>query len=594
MMNSMPAAPRGQGAIPGHYKCCRGSLVPRAWSRLAVAVLGLLVTCATAASSSFDLLIKGGRLYDGSGQQPIIADVAVRGDRIVEIGQLDGAKAVRVIDAGGMAVAPGFINMLSWGADALLVDGRGVSDVTQGVTLEVFGEGWSMGPLSPAMKKASKARQTTLKYDIAWDTLGEFLDHLVAQGVSPNVASFVGAATIRAKQLGFSDRAPDERELAAMQADVAVAMQEGAMGLGSALIYPPGSFASREELVALAEVVASFGGSYITHMRSEGDRLLEAVDEVLAIHAATGAPVEIYHLKAAGQQNWSKMDAVIERINGARESGVPVRANMYTYTAGSTGLSAAMPPWVQEGGVELWMKRLRDPSLRDELIEAIENPGEDWENIYLASGGAENVLLVGFRNPELRHYAGKTLAEVAALRGQGPAATIIDLIVEDGSRVEAVYFMMSEENLEKQLRQDWVSFQSDAPALAPEGDFLKQSTHPRAYGTFARLLGRYVREKQVISLEEAIRRLTSLPASNLKIAGRGLLREGYFADIVVFDAGEIQDHATYTDPHQLSTGVRDVIVNGVQVVSNGEHTGALPGRVVRGPGYRPRGAPAQE
>ncbi|MBN7798115.1 N-acyl-D-amino-acid deacylase family protein [Parahaliea mediterranea] len=555
--------------------------------RLAAAALCLFPLAVPAQQAQvYDVLINNGVIYDGSGAPGVAGDIAVSGDRIVAIGDLDGARAEVVIDAGGRAVAPGFINMLSWGADALIEDGRGLSDIAQGVTLEVFGEGWSMGPLNEPMKAMSKARQTNIRYDIEWNTLGEFLDYLQNRGVSPNIASFVGAATIRVKHLGADNRAPNSEELAAMRADVAQAMEEGAMGVGSALIYPPGSFASTEELIALTDVAGDYGGYYMAHMRSEGDRLLEGVDEMLEIARATGAAVEIYHLKAAGRDNWPKMDRAIATIEAAREAGVDIRANMYTYVAGSTGLSAAMPPWVQEGGVAAWMQRLRDPALRARLLREIENPGENWENVYVASGGADNVMLVGFRKPELRKYLGKTLAEVAELRGQTPAEAIIDLVVEDNSRVEAVYFMMSEDNLRKQIALDWVSFQSDAPVLAPEGVFLEQSVHPRAYGTFARLLGKYVREEQVISLPEALRRLTSLPASNLKIRDRGLLREGYFADIVVFDPDTIQDHATYTEPQQLATGVDHVLVNGVPVLRDGEHTGAKPGRVVRGPGYK--------
>ncbi|WP_241505788.1 N-acyl-D-amino-acid deacylase family protein [Parahaliea mediterranea] len=552
---------------------------------LAAATCYLLPVAALAAPV-YDVLISNGIIYDGSGAPGVAGDIAVSGDRIAAIGDLDGASATLVIDAAGRAVAPGFINMLSWGADALIEDGRGVSDITQGVTLEVFGEGWSMGPLNEPMKAISRARQTNIRYDIEWNTLGEFLDYLELRGVSPNIASFVGATTVRVKHLGADNRPPSDAELEAMRADVAQAMEEGAMGLGSALIYPPGSFASTEELIALTEVAGEYGGYYMAHMRSEGDRLLEGIEEMLTIARAAEAPVEIYHLKAAGRDNWPKMDQAIATIEAAREQGVDIRANMYTYIAGSTGLSAAMPPWVQEGGVEAWMARLRDPALRPQLLREIEMPGDNWENVYVASGGADNVLLVGFRKPELRQYLGKTLAEVARMRSQTPAEAIIDLVVEDNSRVEAVYFMMSEDNLKKQIERDWVTFQSDAPVLAPEGVFLKQSVHPRAYGTFSRLLSKYVRDEQVITLSEALRRLTSLPASNLGIGDRGLLRKGYYADIVVFDPAAITDHATYTEPHQLSTGVDHVLVNGVPVLRNGVHTGAKPGRAVRGPGYR--------
>lgn len=536
-------------------------------------------------ATRYDLIIENGLVYDGSGSSAVRTRVAINGDRIVAMGELEDAVAERRLDAGGLAVAPGFINMLSWGTETLIEDGRGLSDITQGVTLEVFGEGWSMGPLSEAMKIEDRQRQTDFRYDIEWTTLGEYLEFLERRGVSPNVASFVGATTLRIKHVGYEDRAPTAAELQGMREDVALAMEEGAMGVGSSLIYMPAFYADTSELIALMEVAAEYGGSYITHMRSEGNRLLEAVDEVLAIADATGAPVEIYHLKAAGKENWDKMDQVIERINTARAEGVDIRANMYTYTAGSTGLNAAMPPWVQEGGFDAWVARLQDPEIRARVLEEIETPTDAWENIYLASGGADNVLLVGFRSEALKPLTGKTLTEVAALRDSSPAETMIDLVIEDNSRVDAVYFMMSEENLAKQIAQPWMSFQSDASALAPEGAFLKSSTHPRAYGTFARLLGKYVRDEGVIPLQEAVRRLTSLPASNLGLSDRGMLAAGYHADIVIFDPETIQDHATYLEPHQLATGVRHVFVNGEQVLADGVHTGAKPGRVVRGPGY---------
>ncbi|MEQ9396477.1 MAG: D-aminoacylase [Haliea sp.] len=537
-------------------------------------------------AARYDLIIDNGVVYDGSGAAPVRARIAINGDRIAAVGDLDGAVAGRRLDAGGLAVAPGFINMLSWATETLIEDGRGLSDIAQGVTLEVFGEGWSMGPLTEAMKEEDRERQTDIRYDIEWTTLGEYLEFLERRGVSPNVASFVGATTLRIKHVGYADRPPTAAELQGMREDVALAMEEGAMGVGSSLIYMPAFYADTDELIALVDVAAEYGGSYITHMRSEGNRLLEAVDEVLAIADATGAPAEIYHLKAAGRDNWGKMDQVINRINAARAEGVAIRANMYTYTAGSTGLNAAMPPWVQEGGFDAWVARLRDPDIRARVLEEIETPTDTWENIYLASGGADNVLLVGFRSEALKPLAGKTLAEVAAMRDSSPAETMIDLVIEDNSRVDAVYFMMSEENLAKQIAQPWMSFQSDAPALAPEGTFLQSSTHPRAYGNFARLLGKYVRENGVIPLQEAVRRLTSLPAGNLGLADRGLLAVGHYADLVIFDPATIQDHATYLEPHQLASGVRHVFVNGEQVLADGVHTGALPGRVVRGPGYQ--------
>ena len=537
----------------------------------------------------YDIVLSGGLIYDGSGESPYAADIGVNGDRIDYIGDIDADQAATVIDASGMAVSPGFINMLSWAVESLIVDGRGMSDIVQGVTLEVFGEGVSMGPWTPIMKETALARQTDIKYEIEWTTLGEYLDYMEMRGVSPNIASFVGATTLREKHLGFEDRAPTPQELKAMQDDAVFAMEEGALGVASALIYPPAFFARTDELIALTEVVAEYGGSYITHMRSEGGGLLQSVDEVIEIAKATGAGAEIYHLKASGEDNWEKMDEVIKKINAARKAGLKVRANMYAYPAASTGLSATMPPWVQEGGHDAWIERLKDPEIRARVIKEMNTPTDEWENLFLDAGGPENVLIIGLRNPALKSLTGKTLEEVAQARGTSPAATIIDLVIEDDSRVEAVYFLMTEENIKKQMRQPWVSFQSDAPALAPEGVFLESSMHPRAYGNFARVLARYVRDEGVISLQEAVRKMTSLPADNLKIQDRGRLKEGYFADIVVFDPETIQDNATFTNPHQLATGVDHVLVNGVPVLRNGEHTGATPGRVVRGPGYKPAG-----
>jgi len=533
----------------------------------------------------FDLVILDGRIHDGLGGDPVRADLAIDDDRIAAIGDFDAADAGTVVHADGLAVAPGFINMLSWANETLIEDGRGLSDVRQGVTLEVFGEGWSMGPLNDAMKEDMRARQDDIRFDIEWDTLGGYLEYLEARGVSPNVASFVGATTVRIHELGEADRAPTADERARMQGLVAEAMREGALGVGSSLIYAPGFYADTDELVALASTAAGFGGSYISHLRSEGNRLLESVDELIEIARRSGAAAEIYHLKAAGRDNWDKLDRVFEMVEAARAEGLEIRANMYTYTAGATGLDAAMPPWVQEGGHDAWVERLRDPEIRARVVDEIATPTDDWENLYRAAGGPENLLFYSFRNDDLKHLTGKTLAEVASMRGTSPEETMIDLVIEDDSRVGTIYFLMSEDNIRRKIARPWMTFGSDAGATAPEGVFLQSATHPRAYGNFARLLGRYVREERVISLPEAIRRLTALPADHLGLRDRGRLAPGYYADIVVFDPDTIRDRATYEESMQLATGVRDVFVNGVAVLRDGEHTGATPGRVVRGPGW---------
>ena len=567
---------------------------------LAVVLVGF---CACTPTPEYDVILRGGTLYDGSGNPPTHADLALRADTIAAIGDLSRASARQEIDATGLAVAPGFINMLSWATESLIEDGRSQSDIRQGVTLEVFGEGISMGPLNEAMKQ-DEFRQVVTRYGseaaaaevmgipyregeplvYPWTTLGEYLDYLVARGIAPNVASFVGATTLRIHELGYEDRAPTPAELEGMRALVGQAMQEGALGVGTSLIYAPAFYAGTGELIALAGVAASYDGMYISHIRSEGNRLLESVDELITIAREAGLPAEIYHLKAAGRDNWHKLDAVIERVEAARAEGLAITADMYTYTAGSTGLNAAMPPAVQEGGFAAWRTRLQDPAIRARLEREMNTPTDAWENLYLAAG-AENVLLVGFRNETLRSYTGKTLAEVAAERGTSPAVTAMDLVIEDSSRVETVYFLMSEENVRRQIALPWMSFDSDAASLAPEGRFLDTNPHPRAYGNFARLLGKYVRDEALIPLEEAVRRLTALPAHTLKIRRRGALQVGYFADVVVFDASTIRDHATFAAPHAYATGMVHVFVNGAQVLRGGAHTGALPGRVVRGPGW---------
>lgn len=536
---------------------------------------------------AYDVLIRGGTILDGSGSAPFAGDVAIRGDTIEAVGpRLADARGSIEVDADGMAVAPGFINMLSWATESLIEDGRSQSDTRQGVTLEVFGEGRSMGPLNETMKHETLERQSDIRYAIAWTTLGEYLDYLAARGVSCNVASFVGATTVRVHEVGYADRPPTADELDRMRQLVRQAMEEGALGVGSSLIYAPAFYAQTDELVALMQAAAEYGGMYISHVRSEGGRFLEAIDELIDIARRSGAPAEIYHLKASGAANWSRLDAAIERIEAARAEGLRITADMYSYTAGSTGLSATMPPWVQEGGHRAWVERLKDPAIRARVRQAMNTPTDAWENMLLLAGSPDNVLLVGFKNDALKPLTGRTVAEVAAERGTSPEDTIIDLVIEDDSRVSAVYFTMSEDNVRRQLRLPWVSFGSDAASLAPEGVFLRSSSHPRAYGNVARLLGQYVRDEQVISLEQAVHRLAALPAENLKLDRRGRLAAGYFADVVVFDPARIRDTATYAQPHSYAEGVRDVLVNGVPVLRDGEHTNARPGRVIRGPGWR--------
>jgi N-acyl-D-amino-acid deacylase len=543
------------------------------------------------------VIIRHGTVYDGSGNPGVVADVAITGDSIAAVGDLAAARGALEVDAAGLAVAPGFINMLSWATESLLEDGRSQSDIRQGVTLEVFGEGWSMGPLNDAMKAEVREQQGDIRFDVAWTTLGEYLEHLERRGVSPNVASFVGATTVRIHEVGYADRPPTEAELARMEGLVRQAMEEGALGVGSSLIYAPAFYARTPELVALARAAGAYGGAYISHIRSEGNQLLEAVDELLTIARDAGVPAEIYHLKAAGEANWPKMDTVIAMVERARGQGLAITADMYTYPAGATGLDAAMPPAVQEGGLDAWVARLRDPAVRARVVREMRTPTDDWENLYLAAGSPDRIVLVEFRQDSLKYLTGKTLAEVAALRGTPPEETAMDLVVADHSRVGTVYFLMSDDNIRKQLRLPWVSLGSDAGSLAPAGVFLESNPHPRAYGNFARFLGRYVRDEGLVPLEEAIRRLTALPAENLSLRRRGQLRPGYFADVVVFDPAAIRDHATFPDPHQYATGVLHVFVNGTQVLAGGEHTGALPGRVVRGPGWThwaAQGAPSDE
>jgi N-acyl-D-amino-acid deacylase len=537
---------------------------------------------------AFDVLVKGGTVYDGSGSPPRLADVGLRGDVIEAVGDLADASARTVLDASGLAVAPGFVNMLSWATDDLLADPRSQGDIRQGVTTEIFGEGESYGPWSEPMKVRRRAMQGDFKYEITWTTLAEYLQLLERRGVSPNVASFVGTGTIREHVVGLDDGRPSPAQLDAMRELVRREMADGALGIGSSLIYAPDSFNSPGDLVELAKVAARHGGGYITHMRSEGDRLLEAVDETIGVARAAGVPTEIYHLKAAGEANWPKLAQVIEKVEAARREGLKVTADMYTYTAGATGFDACLPPWSREGGWGRTFERIRDGETRARILAEMRGPGADWENICRLTGSPERIRLVAFRSESLKPLTGKTLAEVAAARGRSPEDTILDLVVEDESRVGVVFFMMSEENVRRQIRLPWVAFGSDAGSMAPEGIFLKSSTHPRAYGNFARLLGRYVRDEKLVPLEEAVRRLTSFPAETLGLDRRGRVVAGHFADVVVFDPATVADRATYERPHQYALGMRHVLVNGVPVLRDGEHTGALPGRALRGPG-RPAG-----
>jgi len=545
----------------------------------------LIFSCSS--HKDYDILIKNGIIADGSGNPTYIGSVGINADTIAAVGKLKATGRLE-IDATDLVVAPGFINMLSWATESLIQNGRSESDIMQGVTLEVFGEGWSMGPLNKNLKKELQlpTEQGDIKYDIDWNTLDEYLQSLVRRGISPNVASFIGATTVRINHIGYENRPPTAEELTSMKQMVKEAMEDGALGVGSSLIYAPAFYSSTEELIELSKVASEYNGLYISHMRSEGNRLLQGVDELITIANEADIRAEIYHLKMSGKENWNKYDEVVKKIDSARTSGLRITTNMYTYIAGATGLDASMPPWVQEGGYEKWAERLQDSKIRRRVLKEMTNPTDEWENLMYSAGTPDNLLLVGFKNDSLRHYTGKTLTQVAKIHGKSPEETAMDLVIADGSRVGTVYFLMSEENIKKQVALPYMSFGSDASSLSPEGVFLNSSTHPRAYGNFSRLLGKYVRDEQIISIEEAVRKLTSLPASNLKIKKRGSLSKGYFADLAIFNPETIQDHATFAKPHQLSTGMIHVFVNGEQVLKNGEHTGAKPGRVVRGPGYK--------
>jgi N-acyl-D-amino-acid deacylase len=549
------------------------------------AVIACSFLAACSEPVSYDVILRNGMIYDGSGGQPYIGDVALEGDVIAALGDIGEATTPTEIDIQGLAVAPGFVNMMSWANESLIEDGHSQSDIRQGVTLEIMGEGDSMGPLNDAMKAEMVRLQSDIHYDIEWTTLAEYLEYLERRGISPNVASFIGAATPRSYVMGQDDRPPTLEELGQMRELVRAAMEDGALGVASSLIYPPGSFAQTDELVALSEVAAEYDGMYISHMRDEGANMLEAIEELLTIARDAGIRAEIYHLKSSGQSNWHLFDTAIEMVERARAEGLQITADVYTYPAGSTGLNAAIPPWVQEGGFEASVERMKDPALRERIAREMAEHSGAWENMYLGAGTADNILLVGFKNDDLKPLTGKTLAEVARMRGTDPRYTAMDLIIEDNSRIQTVYFTQSEDVVRKAITLPWVSFNSDEASLAPEGVFLKSNPHPRAYGSFARVLGKYVRDEQLIPLEEAIRKLAALPAENMRIDRRGRLQEGFYADVVVFDPATIQDHATFVEPHQYATGMIHVFVNGEQVLKDGEHTGATPGRVVRGPGW---------
>lgn len=553
--------------------------MPKLTSFLLLAVL--LSSCG---SKKYDTIIRNGLVYDGNGAAPFKADIGIKNDTIAFIGDLTTESARQEVDAKGMAVSPGFINMLSWAPVSLIEDGRSQGDIRQGVTLEVFGEGESMGPLNAKMKADMQKDQSLIRYDVAWNTLGEYMQWMEKKGISTNIASFVGATTIRTNVIGEDNRDPTPAEMDRMRALVKQAMEEGALGVGTSLIYPPAFFAKTQELIELCKAAAPYGGGYISHMRSEGNKLTEAVEELITIAKEAGVHGEIYHLKAAGISNWSKMDSVIRRVERARKEGIDIAANMYTYTAGATGMTAALPPSLQDGGFGKLWQRLQDPATREAMKKAMRTNAPDWENLYYGAGSADKVLLLGFRRDSLFKYAGKSLAEVAKIRNTTPEDAAIDLIIQDSSRVEVAYFLMSEENVRKQVALPWVSFGSDAASMATEGKFIKQSSHPRAYGNFARVIGQYVREEKLLPLELAVHKLAKVAATNLHIPKRGELKVGNYADILIFDPAKVKDKATYENPHQYAEGMQHVWVNGIQVLKEGEHTGAKPGRFVKGGG----------
>jgi N-acyl-D-amino-acid deacylase len=546
--------------------------------------LVLLLPVFAQQAPDFDVIIKGGAVYDGTGREAQAVDVAIRGDRIAGLGDFSKASAATIIDARALAVAPGFINMLSWSNESLIQDGRSQSEIRQGVTTEIMGEGESMGPVNDRVREHMLRGQTDIKYDIKWNTLAGYLQYLEKRGISCNVASFIGATTIRENVIGFEDKQPTPEQLDQMRELVRREMEAGALGIGTSLIYPPAFYAKTEELIELCKVAANYQGKYISHMRSEGNRLLEALDELIRISREAGIPAEVYHIKAAGQPNWGKLDTLLSRIEAAQKEGLKITADMYTYTAAGTGLDACLPPWTEDGGYPALFKRLRDPATRKKIAAEVAKDTDEWENLYIGAGSPDRILLFGFKSQKLKPLTGKSLAEVAKMRGTDPITTIMDLIAEDQSRIGTVYFLMSEENVKKEMAKPWISFGSDEASQAPESPFTKSNPHPRAYGNFARVLGKYVRDEKVLSMSDAIHRLSGLPATNLGLDHRGFLKEGMFADVVVFDPATITDHATFEKPHQYATGVKHVFVNGVQVIKDGEHTSAKPGRALWGPG----------
>lgn len=549
-----------------------------------ISLLLLTISVFTSFAQDFDLIIKNGMIYDGSGGKPFKGDVGIKGDKVTKVGNLSKTKAKTTVDANGLAVTPGFINMLSWSTESLIADPRSMGELKQGITTQIMGEGESMGPWNDRLKKLFADSQGDFKYKIEWTTLAEYLQYLEKRGVSQNVASFIGATTIRQNVIGEEDKQPTPEQLEQMRELVRKEMEAGALGIGSSLIYAPAFYAKTEELIELCKIAAKHKGKYISHIRSEGNQFIEAVEELLRISREAKIPAEIYHLKAGGQENWGKMEKVLAMVEDARKKGMKITADMYLYTAGATGLDASIPPWALSGGYEELFKRLQNPEIRKKILEEMRTPSDKWENLRLSAGSPDRLLFSGFRNDKLKPLIGKTLDEVAKIRGTDPENTVLDLMFEDKSRVDTTYFLINEDNIKKQIKYPWVSFGSDAESQAPEGFFLKSNPHPRSYGNFARLLGKYVREEKVISLPEAIRRLTSLPATNLELERRGYLKKGYFADVVIFDPKTIADKATFEKPHQYSVGVRDVFVNGIQMLKNGEHTGKFSGRALWGPG----------
>src|SRR6266404_1727057 len=547
-------------------------------------LLVIFLSGAIASAQDFDVIIRNGSVYDGSGGEAQHVDLAIKGDRIAGLGDYSKASAKTIVNASGLAVAPGFINMLSWSTESLIQDGRSQSELRQGVTTEIMGEGESMGPLNDRLRAYMVKQQSDIKYEIKWNTLAEYLQFLEKHGISCNVASFLGATTVRAYVIGFEDRQSTPQEMDQMRDIVRKEMEAGALGIGTSLIYPPAFYAKTDELIELCKVAAKYKGKYISHMRSEGNQLLEAFDELLRIAREAKIPAEVYHIKAAGQKNWPKLDEFLARIEKARKDGLNVRANMYTYTAAGTGLDACFPPWTEDGGYEALFKRLRDPATREKIKAEVKIDSDKWENLYLGAGSPDKILLCAFKSDKLKPLTGKTLAQVAKMRGKDPIDTAMDLVAEDESRIGTIYFVMSEENVKKELKKPWISFGSDEASQAPEPPFTKSNPHPRAYGNFARVLGKYVRDERVLPMSDAIHRLSGQPATNLGLDHRGFLKEGMFADVVVFDPATISDRATFDKPHQYAVGVKHVFVNGAQVIKDGEHTGAKPGRALWGPG----------